>query len=82
MMYLQQEKDRLDRQVTGLLEEKARWLIAQQDLVRTVSIKVSTFHRLSWNTWMSDLGPKWVRLAPNEINLGLFQIRFHFTKMC
>ena len=25
---------------------------------------------------MSDLGPKWVRLAPNGTNSGLFQIRF------
>ena len=25
-----------------------------------------------------DLGPKWVRLAPNETNPGLFQIRFKY----
>ncbi|XP_005108864.1 uncharacterized protein LOC101863379 [Aplysia californica] len=38
-MYLQQEKDRLDSQVTNLLQEKAQWLMTQQDLVRTISMK-------------------------------------------
>ena len=27
---------------------------------------------------MSDLGQKWVRLAPNGTNAGLFQIRFQY----
>ena len=27
-------------------------------------------------TWMSDLGPKWVRLVPNRTIPGIFQIRF------
>ncbi|RUS89501.1 hypothetical protein EGW08_002734, partial [Elysia chlorotica] len=39
MMHLRQEKDRLDAQLTTLLEEKARWLVTQQDLVKTISLK-------------------------------------------
>ncbi|GFR78693.1 hypothetical protein ElyMa_005856300 [Elysia marginata] len=39
MMHLCQEKDRLDAQLTALLEEKSRWLVTQQDLVKTVSLK-------------------------------------------
>ena len=29
-----------------------------------------------WTSWMVGLAPKWVRLAPNGTNSGLFQIRF------
>ncbi|XP_059143167.1 uncharacterized protein LOC131930616 [Physella acuta] len=39
ILFLKQEKEKLDKQVTNLLEEKARWLTTQQDLVKTISIK-------------------------------------------
>ncbi|CAL1528865.1 unnamed protein product, partial [Lymnaea stagnalis] len=38
-MFLKQEKEKLDSQVTNLLEERARWLTTQQDLVKTISMK-------------------------------------------
>ncbi|GFO42890.1 hypothetical protein PoB_006939500 [Plakobranchus ocellatus] len=39
MVYLRQEKDKVDTQLTSLLEEKSRWLVTQQDLVKTISLK-------------------------------------------
>ena len=36
------------------------------------------FLRDSVMRWVSDLGPKWIRLTPNGTNRGLFQIRFQY----
>ena len=38
-------------------------------------------HSERWRTRMSDLGPKWIRLAKNVTKPGLFQISFHFWKL-
>ncbi|KAI8764070.1 hypothetical protein BgiBS90_030308 [Biomphalaria glabrata] len=39
LRFLLEEKDKLDSQVTSLLEERAKWLSSQQDLVKTISLK-------------------------------------------
>jgi len=31
-----------------------------------------------YSSAMSDMGKKWVRMAPNGTNLGLLIIRFHY----
>ncbi|KAH9508178.1 hypothetical protein Btru_054944 [Bulinus truncatus] len=37
--FILEEKEKLDIQVTSLLEERSKWLTSQQDLVKTISLK-------------------------------------------
>ena len=62
------------------------YLISSLDFPLMILKRLRPSHSVTWLRWptfcfvsgMSDLGAKWVRLAPNGTNPGLFQIRFQY----
>ena len=65
-----------------LIKEKSN-MMRISNLLMLHSRKIQLFlnpllHLYVRETGSPDLAPKWVRLAPNRTNPGLFQIRFQY----